>query len=341
MSLKLGYLGWLGHGNLGDEAAFQAFSRHMECTGKPYEIAPFDVRSKFDLVVIGGGTLLSAFAKPRDVLARWFRQNRVPYVILGTGIEQLDLPLLVTTPDIRNSEEGLALLYDNLLGAEAIFLRDISSQEVANGLIGFAPPIIGDLCYLSDSVDIFARVALARQSGSIAINVGTSYGNIYGKDEPYVISETARAIRDLVPKGLSVTLFPVWQQDLGNQASFSALCEGEGSLGQLPLFADYRVLAGHLSRFDLVIGMKLHSLVFAAIAATPMVAIAYRDKCTAMMRTIGLDHLYLRTDTEELGASLVERALEALASRQQLSLTIRRRTAELAAEANRAIESFF
>lgn len=341
MNLKLGYLGWLDHGNLGDEAAFEVFARHMERTGKPYDITPFDVRSKFDLVVIGGGTLLSAFERPRDVLGTWLRENRVPYVILGTGIEELDPPLLENSPDFRDSGKGLALLADNLSGAEAIFLRDISSQEVAKVLLGVAPPVIGDLCYLSKGTDTFACASRTTARGSIALNVGMSYGNIYGKDEAYVVSETARAVVTMLSRGLSVTFFPVWHKDLDTQASVAALCTGTGPLHELPLFADYGVLVDHLRCHDLVIGMKLHSLVFAAIAATPMVAIAYREKCTAMMRTIGLERFALRTDTLELSSALVEVALEALATRQELSLAIRQRTSELAAEANRAIESFF
>jgi polysaccharide pyruvyl transferase WcaK-like protein len=88
-----GYVGWLGHGNLGDEALFAAL-KAMFCE---WTVVPFMDLSKetvlsriglsgksfFDIGLVGGGTLVNpAFWVPISTLAR----AGVPLVMAGTGV---------------------------------------------------------------------------------------------------------------------------------------------------------------------------------------------------------------------------------------------------------------
>jgi hypothetical protein len=88
----LGYIGWVGHRNLGDEAMFERVSKAFP----EFKLVPFLPESGerlisrwnvgpaiFDGVLFGGGTLINCeFAG----LAQFVRENHVPIYTVGTGV---------------------------------------------------------------------------------------------------------------------------------------------------------------------------------------------------------------------------------------------------------------
>jgi hypothetical protein len=90
---KIGYIGWVGHRNLGDEAMFQAISRAFA----PNQLLPLlplpgerllyalgaGGAARFGAVVLGGGTLINRFYLDLAKLAvSW----NVPFFVAGTGV---------------------------------------------------------------------------------------------------------------------------------------------------------------------------------------------------------------------------------------------------------------
>lgn len=45
---------------------------------------------------------------------------------------------------------------------------------------------------------------------------------------------------------------------------------------------------------DLLVGVRLHSLIYAAIMGVPLIGISYDPKCTAFLNSVGLDKLSTR-----------------------------------------------
>ena len=91
-------------------------------------------------------------------------------------------------------------------------------------------------------------------------------------------------------------------------------------------------VAGVLARGDLVVGMRLHSLVFAATAGVPAVALAYDPKVTSLMARLGVEDYTVALDAV---AGLGERMSLAWARREMIrtALTIESaKLRELAAE---------
>src|SRR5687768_6121579 len=94
MTIRIGYGGWLGHGNLGDEACFEEVGRAIRRRfGAAAALEPllFDQHQQIDFAIVGGGTMLSTFCRPMDQKLTRLRDDGIPYAVFGSGIEQLDI----------------------------------------------------------------------------------------------------------------------------------------------------------------------------------------------------------------------------------------------------------
>ena len=90
------------------------------------------------------------------------------------------------------------------------------------------------------------------------------------------------------------------------------------------------VVAGVVAACDLVVGMRLHSLVFAAIAAVPAVGLVYDPKVLSVMRRLGLeDYAVPLGDIDRLG----ERMAMAWQRREEISAELAARSAGLRQQA--------
>jgi polysaccharide pyruvyl transferase CsaB len=63
--------------------------------------------------------------------------------------------------------------------------------------------------------------------------------------------------------------------------------------------SDFRYFLSLLSISDILIGMRLHSIIFASIMGVPIVPISYSGKVKSFLELIGLDDLYI--DIEDIG----------------------------------------
>ena len=66
-----------------------------------------------------------------------------------------------------------------------------------------------------------------------------------------------------------------------------------------------------IGNMDLLVGVRLHSLIYAAIMGVPLIGISYDPKCTAFLNSVGLDKLSTKENfTAELFMPEAERVLE-------------------------------
>ncbi len=79
---------------------------------------------------------------------------------------------------------------------------------------------------------------------------------------------------------------------------------------------------------QLFVGERLHSLVMAASAGVPTVALEYRPKCYDFQASIGLEAFSIRTDRLHRDV-VVETVREILSNRSHLATGVERRVAEL------------
>ena len=66
-----------------------------------------------------------------------------------------------------------------------------------------------------------------------------------------------------------------------------------------------------IGNMDLLVGVRLHSLIYAAIMGVPLIGISYDPKCTAFLNSVGLDKLSTKENfTAELFLPEAGRVLE-------------------------------
>ena len=119
-----------------------------------------------------------------------------------------------------------------------------------------------------------------------------------------VVSAVAAAARELrARRGATVVLLP-FQKLYDDDAAVLAQVQGEGIvMAELP--AQPAEIVGALGQLDLVVGMRMHSLLLAAAAGTPGVALSYAPKVTATAEALGMPvHLVEEVTAEALGGLL-------------------------------------
>jgi len=278
MNGRILYIGWVGFGNHGDDICVDIFSRRF----RQAEVIPI-FPSRFDelasarlnpsLVVLGAGSLLELIYLEPLHLAQ---QAGIPTVIWGSGYD--------------SAGEGMEIPSDL-----AYALRQIVPQVHAVGVRG---PLT--LQALQEIGAVHAELSATGDPGllwapdpseetpteQIAVNWGTAYNNVLGRDEPGVAAQLAKVLRALTEK-FRLLIYPVWRNDI---ASCRALAEAVGRpeqvdvLDRVPLPEEL----AHIYRSSLLsINMKLHANVFSAALDCPFVALAYRWKCVDFAESVG------------------------------------------------------
>lgn len=289
----IGYAGYVGRANLGDEGLFQAIDA---------EVAPVDILSVYDpmppelrlrnmvfrsgrvcdLAMLGGGTLIfhDGFAR---LLERYAAQG-VPYVTFGSGV--VDTAFRAEKQpgiDWQKSRERWRRL---LSKAEAVSVRGPRSKQMLDEL-GIASEIIGDPA-LSICPQPRERASNGRR---VAINVG-AFGPMWGDTAQVRIAIRDAAIR-LRELGWEIEIFAMHKADTAHARQLAE------ELDDIPLYREYWKVApflNWLSRFDLVVSQKLHGAVFAAGLGCPVLSLAYEPKCLDFMESMGVVENVVPTD---------------------------------------------
>ncbi|WP_138495939.1 polysaccharide pyruvyl transferase family protein [Paenibacillus pinistramenti] len=316
---KILYLGWIGYNNLGDELMWELFKKHFEEQNLGQSMLVPSVPevdtgnlSEYDSVVLGGGSLL--IPGYTDLAHRALLAGK-QVCIWGSGYDRLDG---------SESWEPVKEWVDDKMAAQ---IADLAAGSVYFG-------VRGPLTYrLLKSAGIpMGRIFVSGDSGlllpgpragakpaadkTIAINWGTTYNKLLGKNELQVEDALAAAAREWVQQGCRLYLYPVWGPDRGPLERLA------GKIGNQPAVEVERRLLGaaevidRLSGCRLSVNFKLHANMLSLAAEVPFISLGYRFKCFDFAESVGMSDLILPTNAPDLTLRLRNKAA-ALESRRE------------------------
>ena len=136
-----------------------------------------------------------------------------------------------------------------------------------------------------------ANILPSKRQNTVGISVYTGRSNREIQYEPY-IQALAALVRFVVEDGYKVAFFPMHLNDRNEHKYFTdiinrAKCEDSCSI--IDSNIDTLEHLKKLAECKLFIGHKTHSIIFALVTATPLIAIAYHVKTLDFMRQFGLE----------------------------------------------------
>ncbi len=339
--------GYYGFGNLGDEAVLysmlQALRREIprleitvlsnepSATTREYGVAAvnrWNMRQVFsalwrgDLLLSGGGSLLQDVTGMRSLgyylgiiwMARLLRRP-VMYYAQGIG------PV--------NTVAGRRLVSMTTRGVRTVTVRDGASLKdlrlmgVRRSIEVTADPVLGlrpDDINLADGAGILARHGVISGSPIVGISVRPLPGRAAWE------MELAKACDNLARAGLRVVFIPMQAPvDLALSRELAELlCEPHVIISEKLNVLQVISLVANL---DLLVGMRLHALVFAAVTGVPPLGIVYDPKVERFLNRLGIPHA--GSFKEIRGDALTHMSLNFLSGQKELREKISHRVHEL------------
>lgn len=282
------YVGWLGHGNLGDEALFIAICDIF----KKFAFTPYDnytflfenrplvfskvQNHKSNVCIFGGGTLL-----PDDIT--WIKPCKYNYVF-GSAVKDPSF-------SSKFSNSGKTTI-DRLkrFNFRFVGVRDQQSKSLLADY-GISSNVIGDPALFLES-----RPNITRNSSKIAINVGCD-GLLWGGNQEIVVQEVARFCKILKENSYTPILVPFSRGDLATIKKIAVLAK----TGIFPEWFELQAVIDFIASCKVLVGQRLHSIILSAATFTPFISLAYRPKCFHFSKSVQmLDHI-IRTDSITAG----------------------------------------
>lgn len=351
MAKTLVVAGYYGFGNWGDEATLSVLlsylkrslpqtrtvvlSRDPAATERWHAVSAInrwnpwairDILQDAAAFILGPGSLLQDTSSARSLLyylglLNWARRMRKPVYLLGQGIGPLCS---------GRSERWVAR---SLQTARLILLRDRASYEWAcRQEITEARIILGeDLALLLSAPVPFAK----RETGllGLALRPGLS---------PRSFQELCRALTALgdrlpVNRWVLLPLHPAQDEPV-----LRAVARALGSNVSLVRAESSLQLLQEMQNLDALIGMRLHSLVFALLTGTPFYGLSYDPKIESFMRRIEESAPYplcwSRVGEDFASSQFVAQMERIFAERERLKAPLGRACQILQASAQAALE---
>jgi polysaccharide pyruvyl transferase CsaB len=293
----------------------------------PYEDREAVARAieEADLVVLGGGGLLydveyeaglvRLLADPPD--RRWLyemaklataaRAARKPAMLYGVG----------AGPLVTDSAQQMArFLVEHV---DAVTVRDEASASLLRECgaprtrvhVAADPAVSVEPGDAETAEAFLAGVGLDTGRPRVAVNV-RPWGPATG-DEAFV-AQMGEVVGELTGRlGSQVALLPFQRMNDDDRALLARILEAAGEpAGAVLIDPQTRPpeLAAVIGRFDVMVGMRLHTLVLATAAGTPFVALPYQEKVREFAADVGLgEHAHA---AEGIEAGAVVASCEAL-----------------------------
>lgn len=302
---KILLVGWQGHNNIGDEAIYLANQKLFP----DFEliINQGDLNSPVSLW--GGGTLLPRWCKKTPM-------NKVN-IAFGVGVE----PVLLV--------KGLKTPYGDLVkkfNFQYIGVRGPRSKKELD-VVGIESNFIGDPALILQPESYHNK-----KEGLIGINIGIMWG-ISKSDQKKVLKEMVGFCHYLKEQGFKPILIPFWSGDI---EYIKLLSEKTG----VPIFKNwndvYQVIE-IISKCQVIIGEKLHSVVLSAASGVPFISIAYSEKCFDFVDSLNMDDyiIHIKEFSKEKLIGIFQKTYddrESLSKRIIQEVTIKRNKLIMGAE---------
>jgi len=327
--------GYYGLSNAGDEAVLSAIIAGLRAhsdaeitvlSASPEETAslhdvnalprmsPFVLKRALrecDLLISGGGSLLQDATSFKSLayyllvisLAKRYRRR---IMLLGQGIGPLRRAI------------SRRLTAKTLAGVDLITVRDPQSAELLRE-IGVRSPIevtadptfMLDPCAAEESSRLWSDLGLGEDDDVIAVS-------LRGWPERDIEQHAIEALAEIVEK-LPVKLLLVAMHSPGDELLAKRTADSIGSPDRVAVqpgpWTGERLL-GVIGRCRLMIGMRLHALIFAAAAGVPSLGIEYDPKVEQFVKATGQQGISL---AETASGRLAERATGAWNKRADLA----------------------
>lgn len=286
-----------------------------------------------DLLMFGGGSLLQDVTSSRSLiyylgLALLAKLRGRPVMLYAQGIGPIARPLgKVLVPLVVNR-------------VDRITVRDPEAAEALRQLGVHRPPITvtADAALALGPASREWGEALLREDGVdverplIGVSV-RPWKQGEGVKEPGL----AQALDQLAQEtGAEVVFIPMQQRaDAAAGKVVAGLMKSPAKV--LPGTYTHDQLQAMIARCDLLIGMRYHSLVFAAMNGVPLVGLSYDPKNDAFLKLIGQRAAGSAAALDP--GAVVEAARRALAGAEAMRSELRRRMAELEAASRKNAEA--
>jgi len=309
--------GYYGFDNIGDESILRAvvngirervpdcrltvLSHDPAATREKYGVdavdrmAPLDILRavrRCDMLISGGGSLLQDVTSSKSLqyylwIIRLAKRFGKKVFIYSQGIGPID----------RDANRRATAKV--LRTVDGIVVRD---ERSANLLAEIGVPrdkvvITADPVLRMPRVDKSRGTEALRKAGvpeQRALTVGWA---IRERDvNSAFVAEIRKSILWLRERyGAESVLIPFhYEEDLAVCRAIAAQTDGAAiCLQEKYLSEDMLSVIGNM---DLLVGVRLHSLIYAAIMGVPMAGISYDPKCTAFLRSVGMEPLSTRQD---------------------------------------------
>jgi len=274
--MKIGVIGYYGFGNLGDElllssflqnmkeiapsAEINVYSKYPQDTKKTYNVNAiprnnFLAVKDYDILVFGGGGLIQNSTSIKSlmfyllhvVLAKFYRKK---VVLLAQGIGPLS----------GRFAKIISRIIINM--TDLITVRDESSKSLLKS-IGVTKPIevTADL--------VFSLEFPIEKNSSHAIGISVRSANV--ASDKYRL-EISKFIKYLMGMSKSVVLLCLKEEDILEAKKINELLAN-----QVDIVSPMQVV-NKMRSLDVIIGMRLHSLILATMMKIPFVALSYDPK---------------------------------------------------------------
>lgn len=321
--------GHYGDRNLGDIAISQVLAGFLEEHGKRGRVRvvvfrdgnfgcpTVDVRrakaltrllSSFPkLIVIGGGGILQNATSTANLALHFLvallgRALRVRVVLAGVGIGPL-----------RGRLARALARWTVRLATGGCLVRDVESLAFAEEYSIAKPFLAPDLAFalrVGESVD---RKRLAHLWLSLRPPVGAARKRLQ-PDDAYLdrLAGIVSVVRECaVARGLEVGFLAM--HPIQDMLVWEKLCSRLSGASTVECIAvdSPRVLAAHIQPGDVVIGMRLHALIFASLRGAAYVALGYDKKLLWLTRQMGMEDFFLESRQGEVDLGVLRRVLGA------------------------------
>lgn len=290
---RLAYLGWVGRGNMGDEALLDVARRAMpDVTVTPWPEGRLGTtllraprRRHFDAALLGGGTLIGTPRFRESLEAMAARQPDAPLSMVGAGVED---PEHAAAGSGQAISEELDRWVPLLRRFAHVSVRGPRSQRLLADR-GVDARLVGDPALLLGRWIPHAP----QEERVLGVNL-IGWGNVFGGRFDAVTAAVSELCRTLMAEGWRIRLIPMWERDLEQHRAVQRELGGAAEL--FTEIEDLDALTRAFGECRVVVGAKLHAVILAAAVGVPSIALAYSPKCLDFQESVDQGDLAFRTD---------------------------------------------